>query len=406
MWLISILFLHSNSFKGLGGFVTFNEDHKITLSYKAKRLLADPSFVILTSGTTGSDTDLITNTLVRGMVPIQNSDEFPTEDTFRFHYKIPLTDFCEEWAIECGPDPPNLDLLFIDAGGDGSADQDIHRGILALTPIVSFRIHVTPGESSQSCLSLLKGAALTRFMRGTGDGEAVAIFVPQPTIPGLINDSVILGSEEARNARDANLTKWLDGHCGGYTYWVKFAGVFGQSGSLSLELVRDIARLIVRRARGRPPLPETDALGLFEEASEWMRGRDSVSDLFPLVGFLKHRAMKRLISLENSVIAAYREETLVRLAEGYQQFTRNSRQESKAIAEKAVEEFGRRVETFPALLRKYIEPYQIEIGGMHVRDTLREQLPNLVALQRLELQQKMESENSEWKKLALLLGLV
>jgi hypothetical protein len=242
-------------------------------------------------------------------------------------------------------------------------------------------------------------------MSGTDDAEAVAIVVPQPTIPGLINDSVIRGSEEVRRTRDANLTKWLDGHCGGYTNAVKFAGVFGQSGSLSLELARDIARLIVRRARGRPPLPETDALELFEEVAEWMRGRESVSDLFPLITFLNHRARRRLKSLENSVIGIYREETRVRLAQGYPQFELNVKDESKAIAEKAVEEFGRRVEAFPALLRKYIEPYQIKIGGREVRRTLLERLPNLVALRRFELEQKIESEHSEWKKLALLLGV-
>jgi hypothetical protein len=73
MSLISILVLHSNSLKGLEGFVTFDANHTLTLSPQAKNLVTNATFLVLNTGAAGSDPDFITTELnalsVDGLVP-------------------------------------------------------------------------------------------------------------------------------------------------------------------------------------------------------------------------------------------------------------------------------------------------------------------------------------------------
>jgi hypothetical protein len=263
MLLISILFLHSNSLKGLGGFVILDANHTLTLSPQAKNLVNNVTFLVLITGDAGSDTDFITNTLLRGKVPMMNNERTPIGDDFRFHEKVPLAKFCSQWKIKCEPDQPNVSLVFIDAGGDWTDDQDVLQGIHALSSIVSFRIHVMADGSPQKLMPLLEKTDLRALSIDGLVPYGVAIVFPRTEIPGM--------TEKTRKAQDANLTKSFHRECMSSTSAVNSSKVFGQpdarqSADLYLRSMGEIANLIVPRARGAL-LPHDNLMKVFETAA-------------------------------------------------------------------------------------------------------------------------------------------
>jgi hypothetical protein len=317
-----------------------------------------------------------------------------------------------------------VNLVFIEAGADGAVDQDIFRGILALSSIVSFRIHltITPHGPPQSCSTLLNRTGLFGFMYGTDDSEAVAIIIPRGEIRGMRDDSQKPESESesesefesesesesqsegSQRAPKVNMTKWFRDECKRDTSAVDFAGVFEQWGALSLDSARDIAELIVRRARGMAPLPEIDSLELFKAVATWLQEREVLSDYFPLAFFFRDRAMKRLNKLEDSIVTLYEEETRLRLEQGDPRFEIDVEEESPKIAEKAVEEFLVRVEKIPELLRRLVASFEVDFFSSSIRRILIRELPILVETQ--QWKRKRGSSNSGWMNYALLHGLV
>jgi hypothetical protein len=302
-----------------------------------------------------------------------------------------------------------VNLVFINAGAAGTIDEDVLRGILALSPIVSFRIHVTPGGSPPSLMPFMTGTGLYGFIYANNLPDAVAIVIPRLAVPRMNADFPIPESKEARRARDANLTKWLNDEYRPSPIGANLAGVFGhpdavRSKAAYLEAARDIAKLIVGRARGKAPLPQADAIAVFETTAAWVQRREILNDFFPMESIMLERAIERLKMLRDSLIAEYREEVRHRLRQGYPKLESDVEDESVGIAEKAVGEFQRKVKALPELLREQVRLWEIRFYSGHIRETLIQQIPLFVQLHQIEQQKKPNQLRR--RNLAQLLDLV
>jgi hypothetical protein len=108
-----------------------------------------------------------------------------------------------------------------------------------------------------------------------------------------------------------------------------------------------------------------------------------------------------------SLIAECRNETRLRLAQGYPRLESDVEGESTRIAEMAAAGFRRKVNTFPELLREKVEEWDIWFYSQNIREKLILEIPMLVELHQIQ-QKKEPSQSDEFKRQSLveMLGIV
>jgi hypothetical protein len=280
--LLFSMFLVSSDSNDQPSFVTIRSNSPIELSPEAEHILSQRPFLILVSGSPGSDPSFIANRLLEGVLRNESAASFfsptPQSSTFRFHPGIDLTKFCDKWQFDCGPHPPNINVVIIVSpifGASAPADADLRRTFLSLLPLLSVRIHVT-AESTQAPENwdpILDEAGLTSVMADTYVPYGVALVVPGLEIPGMTDDTPVSYSEDARELRDATLTKSLWAKCSANWHSAEHSIVVAPPSAARWavsfgESMRDIAGFVAQhRAQKAQPSPAGDMLAAFRAVS-------------------------------------------------------------------------------------------------------------------------------------------
>jgi hypothetical protein len=400
IWIFSIL-VRSNSNQDTS-FVTFNPNLTFFLAPEAEHLLNSSSFLILTGSGGRIDPSFIPNTLLQGLVPNRSGDGFfHSHDqplAFPFHPGISLASFCEKWDIECGDDPPDVNLVFIGSAGSGAletAENGVIWSVHGLSAIISFRIHVVPGFGLNSLdwWTILRRSGLSDFLtcravpysaaivlRGMGSARTAADSEQSPAA----QEANLTDPEEMRRAQDANLTESFSRKCRRRWNSRDMVAIFRQpdvdrSTIAYRESMRDIAKAIVRRALTTRPLPPDDALGVLGIAAEmgWDRSWGVPTD-FPLQSLLGDWAKIRLTRLGMSLTEKYKDAARNRSLQYYPGREIDPKAEAKDFAARASDEFRREFQAWPAQLRPWISEAQLEMEIRRFRAILMEELPSLV----------------------------
>jgi hypothetical protein len=264
-----------------------------------------------------------------------------------------------------------VNLVFINAGAAGTIDEDVLRGILALSPIVSFRIHVTPGGVPPSWLSFLNGTEILSLSRHIVIPYSLVIIVPRMEVPGMTDDASTPESNEARKvrkARDANLTKLFHQEFMPRIPTENSSAVYGQpdanrSPATYRASNRDIAKVIVRRAH-RGLLSQSDLLNVFTTMARLVQ--DMGEHVNPDIVWEKVHlifstiAEKRLSEILSSLVLTYAKVAQALLLHGTRAF--EVKAQLKKIEKQAINEFYHELDALPPHLQALVTVEIIDRG--------------------------------------------
>jgi hypothetical protein len=273
-----------------------------------------------------------------------------------------------------------VNLVFIEAGADGAVDQDIFRGILALSSIVSFRIHltITPQKTSLELSPFLIGTDLLAL-----SSNGVAPYGTAIVIPRMPDEDQILKSEEARRARDENLTKEFQKECGNPTLAVMSAMVFGQpdvahSKDTYLASVKDLANLIRSRAC-KELMPLSVVMKAFESATRLVQGMSqSVKTKINVHSVFFDMAKKRFEKILAHIIHKYTDSLLLILLKDKMAFEIGP--EIRKIEKLIIDKLNRKLNALPLQLRGMIHSDKIKSEVQNMKESLQKKLQERLRL--------------------------
>jgi hypothetical protein len=402
MWLFSILLFFSNSNQD-PSFLTLGPNYAVDLSPEAEDVMRDVPFVILTSGDVGSDSSFVANTLLDGLEPSVSADRFfHTHDTdhralFPFHGGIKFDTFCVRWKIECGVHQQTSSVVFIDSGtfrGWEAADSDLLRGIVSLSPLLLFRIHLAPrvGENESDWWTMLSQTGAQAMMADSYIPYGVVIGVPRIDDPGITEDPASPKSEGEAAAAGARQDRNLTEELWRYSSWtwreMDRSAVFElpnpiRSPMAYRETMRDIARLIVRRSLAVEPWQWDDLRDVFGAVTERLEEKGKYSPDFVFVDlFVNKVANGRISGLRDSIMNEYWDNASRRLREGYRALEVNTKGEAALLAKKAMADFILRYKMVSPRMRRLIRPKEVEQETLKLERTLVSELSELVARRR------------------------
>jgi hypothetical protein len=266
------------------------------------------------------------------------------------------------WGFAAAPYPRNVHLVLVEAIGDAAEDLDLLRGILALSPLLSVRVHIAPGgEVTTNWRTSLGGTGLRAFVAGWFVPYDVAIVIPEMSVPAAASTGSDGGSEELRRARDANLTASLRNQSLGQRGRM---AVFGQPPAwqpgVYWESARDIAEVIADGALEANPLPGDDALAIFAAAAQYAKYIDDFDDGVPITSFWHDRVRNRMLDLASSVVKKYTDEAMLAIDRQTSGWWSDPEREATKVADKAMAEYRREFDAMPAQLRSMAGEESIE----------------------------------------------
>jgi hypothetical protein len=267
-----------------------------------------------------------------------------------------------------------VNFVFIDAGADGAIDEDVFRGILALSSIVSFRIHltITPQNPHLELSPLLMKTDLRALLYNGVTPYGTAIVIPRMT-----DEAQIPKSDEARRVRDEKLTKEFQKECRQPTCAVMSAMVFGQpdpahSKDIYLASVKDLANLTVSRARGEL-MPLSVVVKVFENATRVVQGMgENVKPNIAVHSIFSRMAIERLEEILTPIIRKYTKILLVILLKDKMAFEIGP--EIRKIEKLIIDELNKKLNALPPQLRGMIHPDRINSEVQNIKESLQETL--------------------------------
>jgi hypothetical protein len=306
---------------------------------------------------------------------------------FEIQPGVAIAGFCQAWVFDCGWSPRDLNLVFIDAGGDGSPDLDLFRAVLAISPLLFFRVHLVPDAGpSTDWWANLERSGLQAFLGGRYVTYEVAIVVPGMHIAPGPEGSGDPWSEESRRARDANLTESLRNQ----SWWQRRRmDVFGQpdarvSTDAYFESARDVAEVIARWVVQANPLPRDYAFAVFEAAAKFVDNVRSFGDGIPVKDFFRDLVQQRMLDLEISITDKYQEEALREILQRSSRWLVNPEGQAQDVAERAIAEYRREFDALPAQLRDVAMEEMLERHLKEIQYDLVHRLPAVAKRQRLK----------------------
>jgi hypothetical protein len=398
-WLLPILQFLSHDGEDQPSFLTFSWNHTAALTPDARAVVGDPSFLILITTATGRADSSLATVLLSGpgrITPAEsvvgpNAQDIPILNSFRLHPGILLSRLCKRWGVPCGLDPPNANVVFIDAGDEAASDGDVHRGIIALSSILSFRIHTVRdgGLNGSDWWFPLKGGGLYGLVSSNTVPYGTVIVVPGLETAEVANDTEF---ESARRARGVALTESLRNQSWARR-WLQTnesVSVFvepnaGQGTASHEAFAREIVKSIAERTRESRPIPRDDALELFRTAVDWMEECDHPrGDDIPVQVVFERWGLERVMRLEESILTKYRKMVQDRLSRGDALLMASPEEQASAIANAATDEFQREFDSLHAEIRRGVTSITLKGESEIIRRTLVRQIPGLVVDRRLE----------------------